>query len=113
MRDGAEPDAPVRLARALVGVSTAPDDSKFPTGRVNGRASMLDSAQWVSSRSLAEEAVDGLLQRNGRTPERWVRVDVVEAYIHCSKHIPHLARRPDSQQAWGTDDPVRKGGDYF
>ncbi len=80
---------------------------------VNGRASLLDVEQFPSSRPLPGEVVDGLLQQGGRRPERWVRVDVAEAYIHCSKHIPHLARRPDSQQAWGTDDPVRKGGDYF
>jgi predicted pyridoxine 5'-phosphate oxidase superfamily flavin-nucleotide-binding protein len=26
----------------------------------------------------------------GRRPELWVHVTVDEAYIHCSKHIPHL-----------------------
>lgn len=26
----------------------------------------------------------------GKTPERWVIVRVEEAYIHCSKNIPHL-----------------------
>ncbi|WP_084715007.1 pyridoxamine 5'-phosphate oxidase family protein [Streptacidiphilus rugosus] len=32
----------------------------------------------------------------GRRPELWVHVRVDEAYIHCSKHIPHLepAARP-------------------
>ncbi|WP_042387171.1 pyridoxamine 5'-phosphate oxidase family protein [Streptacidiphilus melanogenes] len=32
----------------------------------------------------------------GRRPELWVHVTVDEAYIHCSKHIPHLepAARP-------------------
>jgi hypothetical protein len=40
-------------------------------------------------------------------------VDVVEAYIHCSKHIPQLVKRSDVTQTWGTDDVVRKGGDYF
>ena len=48
----------------------------------------------------------------GRRPERWIVVTVEEAYIHCSKHIPKLqpvARTRD----WGTDDPDKKGGDYF
>ena len=50
----------------------------------------------------------------GGAPERWVGVNVVEAYIHCSKHIPQLRSAvEDVRQAWGTDDVVRKGGDYF
>ncbi|MFJ3913547.1 pyridoxamine 5'-phosphate oxidase family protein [Streptomyces vinaceus] len=34
----------------------------------------------------------------GRTPHLWVHLTVEEAYIHCSKHIPHLepAPRPGS-----------------
>jgi uncharacterized protein len=48
----------------------------------------------------------------GRTPERWVLVHVVEAYIHCRKHIPRLVP-VDRVRGWGTDDPLPKGGDYF
>ncbi|QEV49223.1 hydrolase [Streptomyces vinaceus] len=35
----------------------------------------------------------------GRTPHLWVHLTVEEAYIHCSKHIPHLepAPRPGSR----------------
>ena len=80
---------------------------------VNGRASVLDGEGWVPARELPREITDALSQRGGRRPQHWVRVDVVEAYMHCSKHIPHLVRHPDSRQAWGTDDPVSKGGDYF
>ncbi|MBA8827347.1 hypothetical protein FHX42_004731 [Saccharopolyspora lacisalsi] len=48
----------------------------------------------------------------GRIPERWVVVQVEEAYIHCRKHIPRM--EPVSRQrSWGTDDNKRKGGDYF
>ena len=49
---------------------------------------------------------------SGRHPERWVLVRVEEAYIHCSKHIPHLAKG-DKDIHWGTDDPGAKGGDFF
>jgi hypothetical protein len=42
----------------------------------------------------------------------WVEVEVEEAYVHCSKHIPLLAKLP-KDIAWGTDDQVRKKGDYF
>lgn len=48
----------------------------------------------------------------GRTAERWVVVAVEEAYIHCRKHIPRLVPA-DRVRAWGTDDPIPKGGDYF
>lgn len=48
----------------------------------------------------------------GRRATLWVRITVQEAYIHCSKHIPHLVARPD-RRAWGTDDVRRKGGDWF
>lgn len=53
----------------------------------------------------------------GRRAAVWVEVTVDEAYVHCSKHIPHLAKveRPPHGEgrAWGTDDNRRKGGDYF
>lgn len=48
----------------------------------------------------------------GRRAERWVVVHVEEAYIHCRKHIPRMARITEKRE-WGTDDPARKGGDYF
>jgi predicted pyridoxine 5'-phosphate oxidase superfamily flavin-nucleotide-binding protein len=44
--------------------------------------------------------------------ERWVRVFVEEAYIHCAKHIPRMIKVP-RDRAWGTDDVRRKGGDFF
>ena len=80
---------------------------------VNGRASILDTEELLAEGDLPESVLDGLLAEGGRKPERWVGVNVVEAYIHCSKHIPQLVKREDVRQAWGTDDVVRKGGDYF
>ncbi|OAH09771.1 pyridoxamine 5'-phosphate oxidase family protein [Streptomyces jeddahensis] len=50
----------------------------------------------------------------GRRPQVWVEIEVEEAYIHCSKHIPRMAKLPTAGgRAWGTDDVRRKGGDYF
>lgn len=50
----------------------------------------------------------------GRRPQLWVEVSVAEAYIHCSKHIPQMAKVPMARgMAWGTDDMRRKGGDFF
>ncbi len=48
----------------------------------------------------------------GRRAERWVVVAVDEAYVHCRKHIPQM-QRVSQRRPWGTDDPARKGGDYF
>ncbi|MFI9511438.1 pyridoxamine 5'-phosphate oxidase family protein [Nocardia sp. NPDC052566] len=49
----------------------------------------------------------------GRIVERWVVVQVEEAYIHCRKHIPHLAPAVREAREWGTDNVRAKGGDYF
>jgi uncharacterized protein len=74
---------------------------------VNGRA-------WIVEDDLMREehpqvADDG---ESARRAERWVVVEVEEAYIHCRKHIPRM-QRVRERRAWGTDDPGRKGGDYF
>jgi predicted pyridoxine 5'-phosphate oxidase superfamily flavin-nucleotide-binding protein len=71
------------------------------TARVRPDAEMRGSYPWLEH--------DGI---PGRRPEMWVVVTVEEAYIHCSKHIPRLAKVPRGR-AWGTDDVKRKGGDFF
>lgn len=45
----------------------------------------------------------------GRGPEMWVHLTVEEAYIHCSKYIPHLVPVPRSGHP--ADRP--KDADYF
>jgi predicted pyridoxine 5'-phosphate oxidase superfamily flavin-nucleotide-binding protein len=74
---------------------------------VNGRARVV-------SDELLRADVPGLAAdpHPGRHPVVWVVVDVEEAYVHCSKHIPLLVPLP-KQQHWGTDDHKRKGGDFF
>ncbi|WP_335618088.1 pyridoxamine 5'-phosphate oxidase family protein [Lentzea guizhouensis] len=47
-----------------------------------------------------------------RKVERWVVVQVQEAYVHCRKHIPRMVP-VDRVRDWGTDDVKRKGGDFF
>ncbi len=76
---------------------------------VNGRARVVPDpelrAQWLLP------PVD---PAPGRRAQLWVEVTVVEAYIHCAKHIPQLAPAPMRRERdWGTDDVRRKGGDYF
>lgn len=74
---------------------------------VNGRARIVEDADL----RLDHPALPSDHER-GHVPERWVVVEVDEAYIHCRKHIPRLV--PVSRdRAWGTDDVRRKGGDYF
>jgi uncharacterized protein len=84
---------------------------------VNGKATIVEHHVIEPLRPLLERlaGVDSLHDPNAgkkTTPERWVLVEVEEAYIHCSKHIP-LLQRLDKDMAWGTDDTVRKGGDFF
>ncbi|GAA0454502.1 pyridoxamine 5'-phosphate oxidase family protein [Streptomyces stramineus] len=46
----------------------------------------------------------------GRSPEIWVHLTVEEAYIHCSKYIPHLEPAPRP----ATHELARpKDADYF
>jgi uncharacterized protein len=80
---------------------------------VNGRATLTENAELLARADLPAGVLAGLRQQGGRRPECWVGVDVVEAYIHCSKHIPQLVERAAVPRAWGTDDVVRKGGDHF
>jgi uncharacterized protein len=75
---------------------------------VNGSAEIVTPARM--------QELDGNLpegpEHPGRQPVQWVLVQVTEAYIHCSKHIPKLI--PQSRvRHWGTDNPRYQGGDYF
>ena len=74
---------------------------------VNGTARILDDATF-RARHPGRDGDDA----PGRRAERWVVVDVEEAYIHCRKHIPRMERVTEKRE-WGTDDPARKGGDFF
>ncbi len=47
----------------------------------------------------------------GRRVEFWIHLTVDEAYIHCSKHIPHL--EPAPRPAGGARAERPKDADYF
>jgi predicted pyridoxine 5'-phosphate oxidase superfamily flavin-nucleotide-binding protein len=79
---------------------------------VNGRARIVENDQFLQDASVAEPIGENNLPAMGRGPERWVVVSVVEAYVHCSKHIPRM-QKVDEEIQWGTDDVRAKGGDYF
>jgi len=42
----------------------------------------------------------------------YILIEVEEAYIHCSKHIP-LLQKIDKKIHWSTDSELHKGGDAF
>ena len=97
---------------------------------VNGKASILEREDVIADPIMAamllpagaepDDAREeppagpevGRGERRGPGIERWVKVEVEEAYIHCSKHIPQL-RKLDKSIDWGTDDVKKKGGDHF
>lgn len=79
---------------------------------VNGKARVLSPNEIAGLPRLSAGMVEATKLKGGRRPDAWILVDVEEAYIHCSKHVP-LLKRLDKQIAWGTDDDVSKGGDFF
>ncbi len=80
---------------------------------VNGKARIIENEELsgfgdkIPQDILAELAIEG----KGR-PERWIMVEVEEAYIQCSKHVP-LLQKLDRKIDWGTDSVAAKKGDYF
>ncbi|MEV4130472.1 pyridoxamine 5'-phosphate oxidase family protein [Nocardia sp. NPDC049707] len=74
---------------------------------INGSAQIVDD---TALRRTAPQLPENV---KGRAAERWVVIDVEEAYIHCRKHIPHLVPAAGEQRQWGTDNVRAKGGDYF
>ena len=79
---------------------------------VTGQAAIVDNQELRSWPNLTKELRKATLISIGKKPERWVSIHVQEAYIHCSKHIPHL--KPTGKKLfWGSDDKIEKGGDYF
>ncbi|MDT0327629.1 pyridoxamine 5'-phosphate oxidase family protein [Nocardiopsis lambiniae] len=74
---------------------------------VNGRVKIMEDER------LRDHVRDlPLPEVPGQRAQMWVLVQVEEAYIHCRKHIPHL-RKVGAEEDWGTDDTLRKGGDFF
>jgi len=79
---------------------------------VNGKARILSPEELSGCYNLPPSYSAEAEAAAGRGPEMWVVIDVEEAYIHCSKHIPLFARREKALD-WGTDDVKKKGGDFF
>jgi len=58
------------------------------------------------------QMLEPLIENASIRIERWVIVQIDEAYIHCSKHVPKLYKG-DKTISWGTDDKKEKSVDYF
>jgi predicted pyridoxine 5'-phosphate oxidase superfamily flavin-nucleotide-binding protein len=81
---------------------------------VNGQAWVRSNDQMVPDPYSTPLLEADTAIRAGRHPECWVLMEVDEAYIHCSKHIPLMrVLTQDEEVHWGTDDTQQKGGDYF
>jgi uncharacterized protein len=77
---------------------------------VNGKAGILSNEDLKADLDLSRKMSSKKL--GARKPISWIKVDVEEAYIHCSKHIP-LMQKKDKIIHWETDDEKLKGGDFF
>ncbi len=79
---------------------------------VNGKAEVVKSEKFLQRDNLTEDVIHDSKNTGGRKPECWVEIEVDEAYIHCSKHIP-LLKNLKKEIHWGTDKKVFKGGNFF
>jgi len=68
---------------------------------VNGWASLVETGDMAAVGLVATAPA-------GRTTRLWVRLDVTEAYIHCSKHIPRL-----QEASADPSGPRSQTTDYF
>ncbi len=79
---------------------------------VNGMARVVENSRLAQELDMTDAIRQASQVKGGRHPECWIVVDVEEAYIHCSKHIP-LMEKLDKSMHWGTDDKHHKRGDFF
>ena len=79
---------------------------------VNGKAEILSNEEFKADLDLSRKIELSPKKLGSRKPISWVKVDVEEAYIHCSKHIPLMQKR-EKVIHWETDDEKLKGGDFF
>jgi predicted pyridoxine 5'-phosphate oxidase superfamily flavin-nucleotide-binding protein len=79
---------------------------------VNGNAEILSNEEFKADPDLSRKTELSPKKLGPRKPISWVKVDVEETYIHCSKHIPLMQKR-DKVIHWETDDEKLKGGDFF
>ncbi len=78
---------------------------------LNGPARVVENRDMLARSGLPETIRADCLKARPRV-ERWVVVEIREAYIHCAKHLPRFKKLPKPIH-WGTDSARHKGGDFF
>jgi hypothetical protein len=76
---------------------------------INGSANSYKTTEVPNLFSLQ---INELTAKTDSEIERWVIINLDEAYIHCSKHVPSLSKK-DKKIKWGTDDKKAKSSDFF
>lgn len=80
---------------------------------INGKARILEHEELVAyAKNLPDDIREEMRQEGPKQPERWIMVEVEEAYVQCAKHIP-LLKKQDKTIDWGTDSGAAKKVDYF
>ncbi len=80
---------------------------------VNGKAKIVEQDDLMKfKKDLPRDVLEEMNAEGKCRPERWIMVEIEEAYIHCSKHIPQL-KKVEKDIAWGTDDDGLKRSDFF
>ncbi len=80
---------------------------------VNGKARIVEHEELLEYKDhLPQSILDEIGLEGPKQPERWIMVEVEEAYVQCSKHIP-LLKKEDKRIEWGTDSAAAKKVDYF
>jgi truncated hemoglobin YjbI/predicted pyridoxine 5'-phosphate oxidase superfamily flavin-nucleotide-binding protein len=80
---------------------------------VNGKARIVENEALLQFKDNMPASVFAEINKEGsKKPERWIIVEVEEAYVQCSKHIP-LLKKLDKRVDWGTDSEIEKKVDYF
>lgn len=80
---------------------------------INGKARVIEHEDLMSyQENLPQSILDEISLEGLKHPERWIMVEVEEAYVQCAKHIP-LLKKENKPIDWGTDSAAAKKVDYF
>ncbi|GAE24980.1 hypothetical protein JCM9140_948 [Halalkalibacter wakoensis JCM 9140] len=73
---------------------------------VNGTAYICENKELDTLR-LSKELKEDIEAKEGKKAERWIVIEVEEAFIHCSKHVPSLQKKHVDQST------TKAKGDFF
>jgi truncated hemoglobin YjbI/predicted pyridoxine 5'-phosphate oxidase superfamily flavin-nucleotide-binding protein len=80
---------------------------------INGKVRVVEHEEMLEyQENLPQSILDEIGLEGPKRPERWIMVEIEEAYVQCSKHIP-LLKKEDKRIDWGTDSAAAKKADYF